>query len=152
MAKGGSGDVLSGIVAGILAQIQYMHMNTVLSELEKDEDTGDLAPRTIFRWISTNDPEAHQIKALREDYRKTKDPAILSQIRTRMDEKVRQALILIGSLNVAKAVYLHGLAGDIAASLYGQQSMIATDIINCLGEAFAVFEDEALGKFIYIQR
>jgi NAD(P)H-hydrate epimerase len=152
MAKGGSGDVLSGIVAGILAQIQYMHMNTVLSELEKDEDTGDLAPRTIFRWISTNDSEAHQIKALREEYRKTKDPAILSQIRARMDEKVRQALILIGSLNVAKAVYLHGLAGDIAASLYGQQSMIATDIIKCLGEAFAVCEDEALGKYIYIQR
>jgi NAD(P)H-hydrate epimerase len=152
MAKGGSGDVLSGITAGILAQIRYMHMNTVLSELEKDEDTGDLAPRAIFRWISINDPESHQIKALREDYRKAKDPAILSQIRTRMDEKVKQALILIGSLNVAKAVYLHGLAGDIAASLYGQQSMIATDIINCLGEAFAVCEDEALGTFIYIQR
>ena len=44
------------------------------------------------------------------------------------------------SLGVARAVYLHGLAGDIAASLYGQQSMIATDIINCLGEAFAVCE------------
>jgi ADP-dependent NAD(P)H-hydrate dehydratase / NAD(P)H-hydrate epimerase len=152
MAKGGSGDVLSGITAGILAQIRYMHMNTVLSELEKDEDTGDLAPRAIFHWISTNDPEAHQIKALREDFRKTKDPAILSQIRTLMDEKVKHALILIGSLNVAKAVYLHGLAGDIAASLYGQQSMIATDIINCLGEAFAVCEAEALSKFVYLQR
>ena len=42
MAKGGSGDVLSGIAAGILAQIRYMHMNTVLSELEKDEDTATL--------------------------------------------------------------------------------------------------------------
>ena len=129
-----------------------MHMNTVLSELEKDEDTGDLAPRVIFRWISTNDLESHEIKTLREDYRKTKDPAILNQIRTLMDEKVGQALILMGSLNVAKAVYLHGLAGDIAASLYGQQSMIATDIINCLGEAFAVCEAEALSKFVYLQR
>ena len=53
---------------------------------------------------------------------------------------------------MGKAVYLHGLAGDIAASLYGQQSMIATDIINCLGEAFAVCEDEALSKFAYLQR
>ena len=50
--------------------------------------------------------------------------------------------VLWRPLNVAKAVYLHGLAGDIAASLYGQQSMIATDIINCLGEAFAVCEAE----------
>ena len=152
MAKGGSGDVLSGIAAGILAQIRYMHMNTVLSELEKDEDTGDLAPRAIFRWISTNDPEAKQIKALREDYRKTKDPVILSQIRVLMDAKVRHALRLIESLNVAKAVHLHGLAGDIAASLYGQQSMIASDIINCLGEAFAVCEAEAHSKFVYLQR
>ena len=69
-----------------------------------------------------------------------------------MDEKVRQALILIGALNVARAVYLHGLAGDIAASLYGQQSMIATDIINCLGEAFAVCEEESHSKFAYLQR
>jgi ADP-dependent NAD(P)H-hydrate dehydratase / NAD(P)H-hydrate epimerase len=148
MAKGGSGDVLSGIAAGILAQIQSMHMNTV----EKDEDTDGWAPRAIFRWISTNDPEAHQIKALRVEYRKTTDPAILTEIYTLMDKKVRQALIIVSSLNVAKAVYLHGLAGDIAASLYGQQSMLATDIINCLGEAFATCEAEALSKFVYLQR
>jgi NAD(P)H-hydrate repair Nnr-like enzyme with NAD(P)H-hydrate dehydratase domain len=59
---------------------------------------------------------------------------------------------LVSALHVAKAVYLHGLAGDIAASLCGQQSMIATDIIHCLGEAFAVCEDEALSKFAYLQR
>ena len=33
-------------------------------------------------------------------------------------------------------VYIHGLAGDIAAQKYGQVSMIATDIIDCLSEAF----------------
>ena len=44
------------------------------------------------------------------------------------------------------------LLGLLAASLYGQQSMIATDIINCLGEAFAVCEDEATSNFIYLQR
>jgi hypothetical protein len=30
--------------------------------------------------------------------------------------------------------------------------MIATDIINCLGEAFAVCEEEAHSKFAYLQR
>jgi NAD(P)H-hydrate repair Nnr-like enzyme with NAD(P)H-hydrate dehydratase domain len=69
-----------------------------------------------------------------------------------MGEKLEQAIALLASLHVAKAVYLHGLAGDIAASLYGQQSMIATDIIECLGEAFAVCEDEAMSKFAYLQR
>jgi len=34
-------------------------------------------------------------------------------------------------------VYIHGLAGDIAAERIGQVSLIATDIIDCLGEAFA---------------
>jgi ADP-dependent NAD(P)H-hydrate dehydratase len=33
-------------------------------------------------------------------------------------------------------VYVHGLAGDVAAAKHGEVSMIATDIIDCLGEAF----------------
>jgi len=33
-------------------------------------------------------------------------------------------------------VYIHGLAGDIAAEKLGQVSLIATDIIDALGEAF----------------
>jgi NAD(P)H-hydrate epimerase len=32
--------------------------------------------------------------------------------------------------------YLHGLAGDIAAEKFSQEAMIASDIINCLGDAF----------------
>jgi NAD(P)H-hydrate repair Nnr-like enzyme with NAD(P)H-hydrate dehydratase domain len=34
------------------------------------------------------------------------------------------------------AVYLHGLAGDIAASRFGTRAMIASDITAHLGEAF----------------
>jgi len=33
-------------------------------------------------------------------------------------------------------VYLHGLAGDIASSQYGEEALIATDIIENLGNAF----------------
>ncbi len=33
-------------------------------------------------------------------------------------------------------VYLHGLAGDIAAHLHSQEAMLAGDITTCLGEAF----------------
>ena len=32
-------------------------------------------------------------------------------------------------------VYLHGLAADIAASFYSEHSMIASDIIGCIGQA-----------------
>jgi len=34
------------------------------------------------------------------------------------------------------AVYLHGLAGDIAATEYSQEALLAGDIIECIGEAF----------------
>lgn len=33
-------------------------------------------------------------------------------------------------------IYLHGLAGDIAAEKFSEQGMIAGDIIDCLGEAW----------------
>ena len=33
-------------------------------------------------------------------------------------------------------VYLHGLAGDIAADLFSQEAMLAGDITHCLGKAF----------------
>jgi NAD(P)H-hydrate epimerase len=33
-------------------------------------------------------------------------------------------------------VYVHGLAGDIAAKKLGQVSLIATDIIDSLADAF----------------
>lgn len=66
MAKGGSGDVLTGIITGLLAQGYD-----------------------------------------------SRDAAILG-------------------------VYLHGLAGDIAASNYSQEAMLASDIIESLGKAFVL--------------
>lgn len=33
-------------------------------------------------------------------------------------------------------VYLHGLAGDIASKEIGEEALIASDIVNCLGKAF----------------
>ncbi|MDH3246655.1 MAG: NAD(P)H-hydrate dehydratase, partial [Saprospiraceae bacterium] len=33
-------------------------------------------------------------------------------------------------------VYLHGLAGDLAATKIGMPSMIASDIVSCIGEAY----------------
>ncbi len=37
---------------------------------------------------------------------------------------------------VTSAVYLHGLAGDIASETMGEQSLVATDLIKALPEAF----------------
>jgi hypothetical protein len=44
------------------------------------------------------------------------------------------------------------LAGDIARPLYGERSMLATEIIQCIGDAYALMEAETHSKFAYIQR
>ena len=38
-------------------------------------------------------------------------------------------------------MFLHGLAGDIAARRLGEESLMASDIIQCLPEAFKKIED-----------
>lgn len=43
--------------------------------------------------------------------------------------------------SVLAGVYIHGLAGDIAAEEHGYQSLIASDIVECLGEAFKELSD-----------
>ncbi len=53
---------------------------------------------------------------------------------------------------VATAVHLHGLAGDLARDLYGEESMLATDMIECLGDALALYREESQDKFAYLQR
>jgi NAD(P)H-hydrate epimerase len=128
MAKGGSGDVLTGIVAAVLAQRPMQGVSV--------------------GWRPGDDPEGKKIK----DLVKKADPEMANIAAEKIAAKVGEARDLMAALGVARAVYLHGLAGDLAASLYGQQSMIATDIINCLGEAFAVCEEESYSKFAYLQR
>jgi len=39
-------------------------------------------------------------------------------------------------------VYLHGLAGDVAAERVGEEALIAGDVIEALGEAFRRLADE----------
>jgi NAD(P)H-hydrate epimerase len=153
MSKGGSGDVLSGIVAGLLAQLEHIPgMLGWKANVDADLDIGHPAMQGIFRKVAMETPTAAEIQALGKEHEETKDPVLKKTIEDKIQKKIEQMFVLLGPLSVARAVFLHGLAGDIAASLYGQQSMIATDIINCLGEAFAVCEAEPVSKFVYLQR
>ena len=42
---------------------------------------------------------------------------------------------------VCAGVYIHGLAGDIAAKKLGQEAMLPRDIINCLSDSFGILKD-----------
>jgi NAD(P)H-hydrate epimerase len=42
-----------------------------------------------------------------------------------------------GATNAARlGVFLHGLAGDLAAEVHGQESLLAEDVVQNIGRAF----------------
>jgi hydroxyethylthiazole kinase-like uncharacterized protein yjeF len=151
MAKGGSGDVLSGIIAALLAQWQA---GMVFWNPTWDENTGLASPQaeTFMRLVSKRDPHAKELKALAQEYRKTRDPKVSRKLQDIMESKRFQSLTLLNSLAVCYAVHLHGLAGDVARDLRGESAMIGTDMIDCLGDAVAICESESHSKFAYLQR
>jgi NAD(P)H-hydrate epimerase len=153
MAKGGSGDVLSGIIAAMVGE--YLRQTggfAWLSELDEETESGDPQSDDLIHIVSKLDPQAKWIKQMRREYEKGNDPKLKQELQATLEKKVNQVLTFLNCLSVSQAVYLHGLAGDIARELYGERSMIAGDIINCIGEALAVCEDESYSKFAYIQR
>ena len=146
MAKGGSGDVLSGIIAAMVGE--YLREFAGFAWREWNEE--DLPE--LIHIVSKFDPEAESIKEKQREYEKSHEPKIRQELQVMLKHKMIEALTLINCVSVAQAVYLHGLSGDIARDIYGERSMVAGDIINCIGEAFSVCEDESYSKFAYIQR
>jgi NAD(P)H-hydrate epimerase len=51
---------------------------------------------------------------------------------------------------VIAAVYLHGLAGDVARERMGEQSLVATDLIAAFPEAFRRTRQAASLRFVEI--
>jgi ADP-dependent NAD(P)H-hydrate dehydratase / NAD(P)H-hydrate epimerase len=51
---------------------------------------------------------------------------------------------------VLAAVYLHGLAGDIAREQVGEQALVATDLLRTLPEAFQRVRTESVEKWVKI--
>jgi NAD(P)H-hydrate epimerase len=51
---------------------------------------------------------------------------------------------------VLAAVHMHGLAGDIARETMGEHSLIATDLLTALPEAFRRIRASVNDKFVRI--
>ena len=129
MAKGGSGDVLAGMMGALLA-------------LRHDG----------ARVRSVGDPEGRVLNTLKEEYQRSRSTAAAHLLAGKMAGKTDEVMTLLASINAARAVYFHGLAGDIARDMRGESSMIATDIVDCIGEAIDQCCEEAAGRFTYLHR
>jgi len=123
MAKGGTGDVLSGIIAA--SQTQSQSGFGVQTSPENAKRTRELMQRR-----DQGDAEAHR----------------------ELEEIGRDHVFYMFTMFTASAVYLHGLAGDVARELYGETSMVATNIIDCIGEALDIARKSLDNELLYLQR
>lgn len=115
-AKGGSGDVLSGIIGAALARARRGQSQPASVSLEA---TGSSPPR--------------------------RQGAKLQQVSARISA-------FLQDLSVAAAVYLHGVAGDRARDLLHENSVLASDVLTSLPEAFRECELQADRGIFYLQK
>jgi len=122
MAKGGSGDVLSGIIATCHTQVQggFFRARSPASGMRMQE---------LMQLRKEGDADAER----------------------ELEEMGRNMVFDMFALITAAGVYLHGLAGDVARELLGETSMLATDIANNIGEAIALSRSAAESKLMYLQ-
>jgi hydroxyethylthiazole kinase-like uncharacterized protein yjeF len=59
---------------------------------------------------------------------------------------------LLQELDVASAVYLHGLAGDLACDLFHENTMLATDLLETLSDAFRDCDLQADRGLFYLRK
>ena len=127
MASGGTGDVLTGMVAGLTAQ---QHSPAALLDREV---------RELREAIERGPLEAD------EEQRRLLGPMI-----SNMREKENELEAFRPLEALLAAVHLHGLAGDIARERVGENSLIATDLLAALPEAFARARARAQEKFVRV--
>jgi len=59
---------------------------------------------------------------------------------------------LLRELDVASAVYLYGLAGDLARDLFHENTVLATDLLETLSDAFHECELQADRGLFYLHK
>ncbi|MGH9492181.1 MAG: NAD(P)H-hydrate dehydratase [Terriglobales bacterium] len=127
MATGGTGDILTGMAAGMTAQqaSPAAALSREVRTLREEIERGPLEPD--------------------EEQRRVLEPMM-----ARMREKEKELGAFRPLEALLAAVYLHGLAGDVARERLGEHSMIATDLLTALPEAFVRVRRQAGEKFVRI--
>ncbi|MCI0627951.1 MAG: NAD(P)H-hydrate dehydratase [Acidobacteria bacterium] len=131
MASGGSGDVLTGILAGLLGQALHLPFweNSFPGGVEQSPGVDTLhsaqpTPGPVGPFPSQEGNQFHRSSS--------------SQASLENSSAVTSPSSLEGV--IALGVYLHGLAGDLAAKTQGEKSLIASQIVSNLPAAFLTLE------------
>jgi NAD(P)H-hydrate epimerase len=122
LAKGGSGDVLSGIIAAALGR-----------RIGQPTSTAPEAKATV--------PESSLA-----------DSGIALTSGKNLQETSMRIATFFRDTSVAAAVYLHGLAGDFARDLLQENCVLASDVLNSLAQAFRECELQAARGMFYLQK
>jgi len=132
MAKGGSGDVLTGIAAGLIAQ-----------------HSGEQSFFVNFSHDPT--PEGIAIAEMAKKFLRSRDPELGRAISSKAQPRMQKVKLQIHFPFVVKAVCLHGLAGDMARDRYGEYSMTAAQIIESISQAIALAQKNTSSKLAYLR-
>jgi NAD(P)H-hydrate epimerase len=132
LAKGGSGDVLSGMIGAALARKHDLSLHSAVASAAAD-------PEPVKTWM-------HEIYG-----RDSKD-----KLRQRQAEHLRRNIDLTSSflkdVSVAAAVHLHGLAADIARDALHENAVLARDVMESLWRAFRECDEQMERGLFYLQK
>jgi NAD(P)H-hydrate epimerase len=131
LAKGGSGDVLSGIIAAALAR----------QPIGASSAQAPAAPE--IQWETSWMHEIYGTDSMEKLRERT-----LQQLR----QNALQSSAFLKDIGVAAAVHLHGVAGDIARDELHENTVLAIDVMVSLAEAFHQFELQMERGLFYLQR
>jgi ADP-dependent NAD(P)H-hydrate dehydratase / NAD(P)H-hydrate epimerase len=132
LAKGGTGDVLSGIVGAALARRSASHSPAAGGSGGPDAEPARSWMHAIYGTDSRDKLRKYQVLELR------RNSAIASGF--------------LQDLSAASAVHLHGLAGDFARDMLHENTVLAGNLPEYLAEAFRDCEQQLEQDLFYLQK
>jgi len=131
LAKGGSGDVLSGMIAAALARRPIGASSAQAPAL----------------------PEFQQKKSwMHEIYGTDSMEKLREALARQLQQNALQSSAFLKDISVAAAVHLHGMAGDIARDELHENTVLASEVMESLSEAFHQVELQMERGLFYLQR
>jgi NAD(P)H-hydrate epimerase len=80
------------------------------------------------------------------------DDALCGMIAAALARHLAGRSDLLRELDVASAVYLHGLAGDLARDIFHENTLLATDLLESLSDAFRDCELQSDRGLFYLRK